>query len=167
MKDVKLIISDAHVGLQVARKAVLSGIPWHRCQFQLQQNVSQYVPRQSMKREVAANIRTVFNTPDREQAEPQLGRIVEKYAPRASRLVDWLEGNIPKGLTVFAFPEDHRCRICTINSLERVCQEIRRKTRVARIFPSEVSCLRLVSALLMEISETWETGRIYLSLLRY
>jgi len=166
LTDVKLIISDAHTGLQAARKAVFSGIPWQRCQFHLQQNASQYVPRQSMKREVAADIRAIFNAPGREQSEAQLRLIVEKYDKRASRLADWMEGNIPEGLTVFAFPTDHRRRIRTVNSLERVSQEIRRRTRVARIFPNEASCLRLVSAVLMEISETWETGKIYLSFLR-
>ncbi len=163
LTDVKLIISNAHTGLQAARKAVFSSIPWQRCQFHLQQNASQYVPRQSMKREVAADIRAIFNAPGREQAEAQLRLTVEKYAKRASRLADWMEGNIPEGLTIFAFPTDHRRRIRTVNSLERVSQEIRRRTRVARIFPNEASCLRLVSAVLMEISETWETGRIYLS----
>ena len=79
---------DAHVGRQAAREAVFSAIPWQRCQFHLQQNARQYVPRQSMKREVAADNRTVFNALDWEQAEAQLGRIVEKYAPRASRLAD-------------------------------------------------------------------------------
>ncbi len=74
------------MGLQAARKAVFSGIPWQRCQFHLQQNASQYVPRQSMKREVVADIRAIFNAPSREQAEVQLRRIVEKYAKRASRL---------------------------------------------------------------------------------
>ena len=167
LNGVELIISDAHVGLQAARKAVFSGIPWQRCQFHLQQNASQYVPRQSMKREVAADIRAIFNAPDRAQAEAQLRRTVEKYAHSASRLADWLEGNIPEGLTIFAFPEDHWRRIRTVNSLERVSQEIRRRTRVAGIFPNEASCLRLVSALLMEISETWETGRIYLSFERF
>jgi len=163
VNGVELIISDAHVGLQAARKAVFSGILWQRCQFHMQQNASQYVPRQSMKREVAADIRAIFNAPDRDQAEAQLQKTVGKYAQSASRLADWLEGNIPEGLTVFAFPEDHRRRIRTVNSLERLCLEIRRRTRVARIFPNEDSCLRLVSAVLMERSETWETGRIYLS----
>jgi putative transposase len=167
LNGVGLIISDAHVGLQAARKAVFSGVPWQRCQFHLQQNASQYVPRLSMKREVAADIRAIFNAPDRAQAEAQLRRTVEKYAHSASKLADWLEGNIPEGLTVFSFPEDHWRRIRTVNSLERVCLEIRRRTRVAGIFPNEASCLRLVSALLMEISETWETGRIYLSLERF
>jgi transposase-like protein len=167
LNGVELIISDAHVGLQAARKAVFSGIPWQRCQFHLQQNASQYVPRQSMKREVAADIRAIFNAPDRVQAEVQLRKTVEKYAHSASKLANWLEGNISEGLTVFSFPEDHWRRIRTVNSLERVCLEIRRRTRVAVIFPNEASCLRLVSALLMEISETWETGRVYLSLERF
>jgi len=70
-----------------------------------------------------------------------LRKTVEKYSKRGSRLFDWLEGNIPEGLTVFSFPEDHRRRIRTVNSLERVCLEIRRRTRVARIFPNETSCL--------------------------
>jgi putative transposase len=167
LNGVELIISDAHVGLQAARKAVFSGIPWQRCQFHLQKNASQYVPRQSMKQEVAADIRAIFNAADRAQAEIQLCKTVDKYAQSASKLADWLEGNIPEGLTVFSFPEDHRRRIRTVNSLERVCLEIRRRTRVVRIFPNEASCLRLVSALLMEISETWETGKIYLSFERF
>lgn len=167
LKGVELIISDAHVGLQAARKAVFSGTPWQRCQFHLQQNASQYVPRLSMKREVAADIRAIFNAPDRAQAEAQLRKTVEKYAHSASKLADWLEGNIPEGLTVFSFPEDHWRRIRTVNSLERICLEIRRRTRVAGIFPNQASCLRLVSALLMEISETWEIGRIYLSFVRF
>jgi transposase-like protein len=133
----------------------------------LQQNASQYVPRLSMKRKVAADIRAIFNAPDRAQAEAQLRKTVEKYAHSASKLADWLEGNIPEGLTVFSFPGDHWRRIRTVNSLERVCKEIRRRTRVAGIFPNEASCLRLVSALLMEISESWETGKIYLSLERF
>jgi len=167
LNGVKLIISDAHAGLLAARKAVFSGIPWQRSQFHLQQNASQYVPRQSMKREVAADIRAIFNAADRDQAEAQLRKTVEKYAHSASKLADWLEGNIPEGLTVFSFREDHWRRIRTVNSLERVCLEIRRRTRVAGIFPNEASCLRLVSALLMEISETWETDRIYLSFERF
>jgi transposase-like protein len=167
LNGVELIISDAHVGLQAARKAVFSGVPWQRCQFHLQQNAGQYVPRQSMKQEVAADIRAIFNAPDRAQAEAQLHKTVDKYAQRASKLADWLEGNIPEGLTFFSFPEDHWRRIRTVNSLERLCLEIRRRTRVACIFPNEAACLRLVSAILMETSETWETGKVYLSFERY
>jgi len=74
------------------------------------------------------------------------------YAQSASKLAEWLEGSIPEGLTFFSYPEDHQRRIRTANSLVRVCLEIRRRTRVARIFPNEASFLRLVSAVLMEIS---------------
>jgi len=162
LEDVQLVISDDHHGLRKARQALFTGVPWQRCQFHLQQNASQYVPRKRMRTEVAADIRAVFNAPDRAQAERYLKQIVSKYAEVAAELSDWMEAAIPEGLTVFDFPEAHRRRIRTSNMLERVSQEIKRRTRVVRIFPNQSSCLRLVSALLMEISEDWETGRIYL-----
>jgi transposase-like protein len=164
LKDVRLIISDDHHGLRKARQALFTGIPWQRCQFHLQQNASQYVPRKRMRKEVAADIRAVFNAPDRLQAEQYLKQIVSKYADVASDLADWMEVAIPQGLTIFDFPEVHWRRIRTSNMLERVSQEIKRRTRVVRIFPNQTSCLRLVSAVLMEISEDWETGRTYLNI---
>jgi len=162
MEGVKLIISDDHSGLRKARQAVFTGIPWQRCQFHLQQNASQYVLRKHMQTAVAADIRAVFNAPNRAQAEEYLRQIVDKYAKSASKLSDWMEAAIPEGLTVFEFPETHRRRIRTSNMLERLSQEIKRRTRVVRVFPNPESCLRLVSAMLMETSEEWETGRIYL-----
>jgi transposase-like protein len=164
MHGVQLIISDDHHGMRKARQALFTGIPWHRCQFHLQQNAGQYVPRKRMRAEVAADIRAIFNAPDRAQAEAYLKQIVFKYSDVASRLADWMEVAIPEGLTVFDFPESHRRRIRTSNMLERVSQEVKRRTRVVRIFPNQAACLRLVSALLMEISEDWETGRIYLNI---
>jgi len=163
LEGVQLIISDDHHGLRKARQALFTGIPWQRCQFHLQQNASQYVPRRKMRAEVAADIRAIFNAPDRQQAERYLKQIVSKYAQVASELADWMEAAIPEGLTVFDFPATHRRRIRTGNMLERVSQEIKRRSRVIRIFPNSSSCLRLVSAILMEISEDWETGRIYLT----
>ncbi len=130
----------------------------------MQQNASQYVPRKRMQAEVAADIRAIFNAPDREQAEQYLKQIVSKYADVASELADWIEAAIPEGLTVFDFPETHRRRIRTSNMLEWVNQEIKWRTRVVRIFPNPPSCFRLVSAILMEISEDWETGKIYLNI---
>lgn len=164
MKGIRLVISDDHAGLEVARRAVLGGLPWQRCQFHLQQNAGKYVPRKSMRKEVAEDIRTIFNAPDLVTAETYLARVVVKYAKTASRLSVWMEENIPGGFTVFSFPKDHWRRIRTTNNLERVSQEIKRRTRVVRIFPNEEACLRLVSAILMEISEEWETGRVYLAI---
>lgn len=160
---VQLITSDDHAGLKAARKAVFGGVPWQRCQFHLQQNASAYVPRKDMRAEVAADLRTIFNAPDRQMAEAYLKKVVEKYAKSASRLADWIEKNIPEGLTVFAFPVKHQRKLRTSNPIERLNREIRRRTAVVSIFPNETACLRLISAVLMEYDEEWQTGRVYLT----
>jgi len=162
LSGVELITSDDHAGLRRARRAVFGGVPWERCQFHLQQNAQAYVPRQSMKSGVAADIRAVFNAPNRQEAERLLAKAVQKYEKSASRLAQWLEESIPEGLTVFAFPAAHRRLIRTVNGLERLNREIRRRSRVVGIFPNEASCLRLVTAVVMEISEDWLTNRTYL-----
>lgn len=164
LHGVQLIISDDHSGLQAARKAFLTGIIWQRCLFHLQQNAHSYVPRKSMQKEVAADIRMIFNAPNREQAEAYLIEIVKKYEKIAPKLADWMEVNLPQGFSFFEFPQEHWRRIRTSNCLERVSEEIKRRTRVVRVFPNEASCLRLVSAILMEIGEDWEFGRVYLQL---
>jgi transposase-like protein len=163
LSGVQLVISDDHDGLKAAARSVLGGVAWQRCQCHLQRNAQAYVPKQEMKRQVAADIRAIFNAPDRQEAESLLKRTVEKYQKTAPKLADWMEANLPEGLTVFSFPESHRRLIRTTNGLERLNQEVRRRTRVARLFPNEASCLRLVSAVLMEISDDWETGKAYLT----
>lgn len=164
LHGVELIVSDAHSGLKTARKAVFGGIPWQRCQFHLQQNAQAYVPRHNMKADVAADIRAIFNSRNRHEAEALLKKLVLKYEKTASRLADWMENALPEGLTVFNFPANHQKRLRTTNGLERLNREIRRRTRIANIFPNEASCLRLVTALVMETSEDWITGRTYLKL---
>lgn len=162
LHGVKLFTSDAHEGLKAARTAVFPSIPWQRCQFHLQQNAQSYVPKQEMKIAVAADIRNIFTSPSKEEAERHLNQFMEKYLKSAPRLTAWAEDNLTEGFTVFQFPVEHRVKIRTSNPLERVNKEIKRRTRVASIFPNEASCLRLVSAVLMEISEEWETGKKYL-----
>ena len=161
LNGTKLIISDDHVGLGAARRAVFGSVPWQRCQFHLQQNAGAYLPRQSMRMEVAADIRSMFTAPDRKTAEELLQAAIQKYAVAAPRLSAWMEENLVEGFTVFEFPLEHRHSIRTTNSLERVNREIRRRTRVVGVFPNEASCLRLVSALLMETSEEWQIGKRY------
>jgi transposase-like protein len=163
LRGVRLVISDAHEGLQAAIRAVLGGVPWQRCQFHLQQNASKYVPKLEMKAMVAADIRAVFNAPDRDEADALLRRMVQKYEPTAPKLAAWMEENLPEGLTVFAFPAAHRRLLRTTNGLERVNRELRRRSRVASIFPNEASCLRLMSAVLMETSDDWQTDKAYLT----
>ena len=149
--------------LQAARRAVFGGVPWQRCQFHVQQNAGAYVPRQEQRAEVAADIRAIFNALNQLDATTLVTKTVQKYAKTAPRLSMWLETAIPEGLTVFAFPSAHRRLVRTTNGVERLNKEIRRRTRVVSIFPNEASCLRLVSAILMEISEDWETGKTYLA----
>lgn len=160
---VQLITSDDHAGLRAARLAVFGGLPWQRCQFHLQQNAQAYVPRKDMQAEVAADIRLIFEAPDRTTAEAYLAKAVSKYQTSASRLAEWMATNIPEGLTVFAFPATFRKLLRTTNGVERLHREVRRRARVVSIFPNSASCLRLVSAVLAEISEEWLTGRTYLS----
>jgi transposase-like protein len=160
---VQLITSDDHAGLRAARLAVLGGIPWQRCQFHLQQNAQAYVPHKDMQAEVANDIRTIFNAPDRATAEAYLQKAVLKYEKSASRLSEWMAGNLPEGLTVFSFPGAFRRLLRTTNGVERLHREVRRRARVVSIFPNQASCLRLVSAVLSEISDEWLTGRTYLT----
>jgi len=114
-----------------------------------------------MRLEVAADIRSMFNASDRKTAEELLQTAIQKYAVSAPRLSAWLEENLAEGFSVFDFPLEHRRTIRTTNSLERINKEIRRRTRVVGVFPNEASCLRLISALLMEISEEWQIGKHY------
>ena len=159
---IQLITSDDHAGLRAARVAVFGGIPWQRCQFHLQQNAQAYVPRKEMQSEVAADIRMIFDAPDRATVEAYLVKVAEKYRASASRLSEWMTGNIPEGLAVFAFPTAYRRLLRTTNGVERLHREVRRRARVVSIFPNPASCLRLVSAVLAEISEDWLTGRTYI-----
>lgn len=163
LRGVRLVISDAHEGIQAATRAVLGGIPWQRCQFHLQQNASKYVPKLEMKAVVAADIRAVFNAGDRDEADALLKRTIVKYETTAPKLANWMEENLPEGLTVFSFPASHRRLLRTTNGLERVNRELRRRTRVASIFPNDASCLRLISAVLMEISDDWQTDKAYMT----
>jgi putative transposase len=158
LHGIELIVSDAHEGLQAARKAVFPSVPWQRCQFHLQQNAGAYVPAVAMRAPVAADIRAIFNAPDQEEAEHLLGKFLDRYAKKAPNLVKWAEAALPQGFTVFSFPATHRRRLRTTNLVERLNEEIRRRTRVARLFPNEASCLRLVTAVIMETAEDWQTA---------
>ena len=165
LTGIQLLVSDDHAGLRAARAAVFPSIPWQRCQFHLQQNAQAYVPRLDQRAAVAEAIRSVFLSPDLPSAQRRLKEVIALYAASAPKLAAWMEENIPQGFAIFAFPVAHRKRLRTTNPLERVNQEIKRRTRVARVFPNEASLLRLVSALLAETSEDWETGKIYLSMI--
>jgi putative transposase len=164
LSGVIYIVSDEHKGLLAALQARMPGVAWQRCQCHLQQNAAAYVPKVSMRKQVAADIRDIFNSPDRVQAQSRLDACVSKYAESAPKLSQWLEQNIPDGLTVFVLPAEHRRRMRTTNMLERLNEEIKRRTRVAGLFPNEASLLRLAASLLIETDEEWLTGKVYLDM---
>jgi len=89
---------------------------------------------------------------------------IDSVKDKQPKLANWMEHNIPEGLTCFAFPESHRRKIRTTNMVERNNRELKRRTKVATLFTSEKSIERLVSALLMEQDESWMNGRIYLTM---
>jgi transposase-like protein len=158
------IVSDAHPGMAAARQAVFPSVLWQRCQFHLQQNAQAYVPRMEMRLEVAESIRSIFTAPDLASAQARLKERVLRYAKSAPKLAAWMDANIAQGFTVYALPVAHHRRMRTSNAIERVNQELKRRTRVASLFPNEASLLRLVSALLCEQSDEWSTGKIYLNM---
>src|SRR4030066_1482125 len=136
LDGVKLITSDDHTGLRAARLAVFGGIPWQRCQFHLQQNAQAYVPRKDMQAEVAEDIRTIFNAPNRAPAEAYLPKAFEKYHKTAARLAEWMAAKHPDGLMVFSFPAAHRRLVRTTNGVERLHREVARRARGGGTFPT-------------------------------
>jgi transposase-like protein len=132
LTGVQLLVSDDHAGLGAARATVFPSVPWQCCQFHLKQNAQAYVPRLDERAAVATAIRSVFDSPDRASADCRLKEIVTRYAPSAPKLATWMEENLPQGLTVLSLPQAHQKRLRTTNGLERVNQELKRRTRDPR-----------------------------------
>lgn len=164
LAGVQLFISDDHSGMRAARKAVFPSIKWQRCQFHMAQNAQSYVPKDSMKEEIGEAVRRIFHSNDYATAIEEKKKCVIKYTDSAPEFVKWVEENIEEGLTCFSFPERHRKKIRTVNCLERLNKEIRRRTRVATLFPNVASCERLITAVLKCTHEEWITGRRYLNM---
>lgn len=164
LHGLEYIVSDAHAGLKAARQAVFPGVLWQRCQFHLQQNAQSYVPRRSMKKNVAEDIRAIFNAKNFNEAKRLLQLTIKKYENNAPQLAEWMESNILEGLVVFDLQASHRIKLRTSNMAEKINKEIKRRTKTVGIFPNNDSCLRLISAILMEIDEGWLLENKYLNL---
>ena len=163
LSGVRLTVSDDHSGLKAALKRYFQGSSWQRCQVHFSRNAMGRTSRKNRK-ELARDLRRVFRAEDRNEARRQASEIAAKWSqacPAAAQLID---EHIEECFEAFSFPESHRPRIRSTNSLERLNQEIKRRTRVVRIFPNRESCLRLVSALCVEQSEEWTSGKLYLNM---
>ncbi len=163
LHGVELVTSDDHHGLKQALRAILNGVLWNRCHVHLQRNATAYVPKAAMRKEVAEDIRQIFNAKDVSKAKILLDETVAKYRKSASKLATWLEENISDGFAIMTYPAKLRRLLRTTNMMERLNKEIKRRTRVVMVFPNTDSIQRLVSALLMEISQEWESNKVYVS----
>ncbi len=163
LKGVELVTSDDHKGLKAAIARNFQGVSWQRCQVHYARNLLGMVGHDRRK-ELAEGLRGVFAATSRKVALRLASELADRWRRSHPRVACHLEEHIEECLSCLGFPESHRRRIRTTNGLERLNQEIKRRTRVVRIFPNRTSCLRLVSALAVEQSEEWVTGRRYLDI---
>ena len=162
MHGLQLITSDDHSGLRAALRATLPSVPWQRCLFHLAQNAASYAPSASMRSELSQAVKEIYQAVDAEEARTRLSRVLDQFKSKSSRFCEWLEEHFTEGLTFFQYPRDHWKKIRTVNVVERLNQEQKRRTRVARLFPSVGSCERLVVTLAMRVHEEWLSGKRYL-----
>jgi len=163
LHGVELVISDSHQGLRKALEAVFPSIKWQRCLFHLAQNAGAQSPSAALRGELCHAVKEIYQAVDRQEAEMRLRKIVDRYKEKASKFCDWLEEHFIEGLTYYEFPQEHQRKIRTTNVVERINQEQKRRTRVARLFPSISSCERLVITIAMRIHEEWAPGKKYLT----
>lgn len=164
LHGIELTISDNHPGLRNALKTLFPSVPWQRCLFHLAQNAQSYVPHMSLRKEVAQSVKEIYQALSIEESELRMRNIVQKWEKMAPRFCSWLEENFSQGLTFLQFPKDHWRKIRTVNVVERLNQEVKRRTRVARLFPNEGACERLVTAIAKDIHEDWMSGKRYLTI---
>ena len=163
LSGVRLVTSDDHKGLKAAIDRHFQGASWNRCQVHFARDLVRLVGA-ARRGELAADPREIFAATTRAQAVTTAEAVAARWEashPVVARLLD--EG-IEDCLVCLAFPLAHRARIRTTNGLERLNEEIKRRTRVVRIFPNAAACLRLVTALCVEQSEEWVSGRCYLDM---
>ena len=162
LSGVRLVISDAHEGLKGAIAAVLHGASWQRCRVHFVRNALATVPK-SAQQMVAATIRTVFVQPDATSAREQWERVTESFRGRFDRVAALMDEAKEDVLAYLAFPQAHWKQIWSNNPLERLNNEIKRRTDVVGIFPNEAAVIRLVGAVLAEQHDEWQVSRRYFS----
>ena len=168
LSGVKLVTSDDYRGLRRAIERHFQGAGWQRCQVHFSRNLQGLVSRRQ-RADVAEDLRKIFACGTLALAREAVRMVADRCGyPLAGvthpQLAERLEEDVEDCLACLAFPASHQRRIRTTNGLERVSQELKRRTRVVRIFPNRAACLRLVTALAAEISEDWESGRRYLNM---
>ena len=162
LSGVRLVTSDAHRGLKGAIEAVLQGASWQRCRVHFMRNALCLVPKAAQQM-VGATIRTVFAQPDAKSAQEQWLRVTDGFRPRFPKLASLMDQAEVAVLSYAAFPQEHWQKIWSNNPLERVNKEVKRRTNVVGIFPTEGSVIRLVGAVLSEQHDEWQVSKRYFS----
>jgi transposase-like protein len=163
LHGVRLVVSDDHEGLVASIRRCFQGALWQRCQKHFLSNVLVLVSKKDRKALWSA-LRTVFDTASRRHAETRLAEVVAEWRERYPALADKLEEETEDTLAFYDFPDSHWRRIRTTNMLERYNEELRRRTKVIRVFPNPASCLRLVTAHAMEQASEWAAQIPYLDM---
>ena len=154
LTGVRLVISDAHEGLKQAINAVLSGAAWQRCRVHFMRNLLTTVP-QALREPIAAVVRTIFAQPDHASALVQLHKVADGLRARLPQAAALLEEAAEDILAHKHVPEEHRRQLHSTNPLERLNQEIKRRSNVVGIFPNVRATIRLIGAILIEQDDEW------------
>ena len=163
LTGVEFVVSDDHMGLKRAIVEILTGAVWQRCYVHFLRNALDHLPRKADD-DCMMELRWIYDRRNVEEARRDLAVWLAKWGNKYRKLCDWVEDGIEETLTFYRLPLQHHKHMKSTNMLERLNEEIKRRTRVIRIFPNEASCLRLVRALAVETHENWIEATRYLNM---
>jgi len=163
LRGVEFVVSDDHPGLKRAIAEVLPEAVWQRCYVHFLRNALDHLPRKAVD-DCLQELRWLYDRRDLAEAQKDLAQWLERWATKYPKLCEWVEENIGETLTFYQLPLQHHKHMKSTNMLERFNEEIKRRTRVVRIFPNGASCLRLIRALAVETHEDWLEGSRYLNM---
>ncbi|CDM61214.1 Transposase for insertion sequence element ISRM5 (plasmid) [Rhizobium favelukesii] len=163
LRGVELVVSDDHAGLVAAIAEALPEAAWQRCYVHFLRNALDHLPRKHGD-DCLQELRWLYDRRDLDEAKADLSAWLAKWSARYPRLTSWVEETIEQTLTFLRLPRQHHKHLKSTNMLERLNEEIRRRTYVVRIFPNAQSCLRLVRALAVETHENWMEANRYINM---
>ena len=163
LHGVEYVVSDDHAGLKAAIREVLPEAAWQRCYVHFLRNALDYLPRKHDD-DCLMELRWFYDRRDIEEVRRDIAQWVTKWEGRYAKLVAWVEENVEETLTYYRLPRAHHKHMKSTNMLERLNQELKRRTLVVRIFPNSASCLRLSRALAIETHEGWLEAIRYLNM---
>jgi putative transposase len=163
LRGVEFVASDDHEGLRSAIAELLPEAVWQRCYVHFLRNALDHLPRKADD-DCLRELRWLYDRRNLDEARKDLAAWLVKWQEKYPKLCDWVEGNIESTLSFYRLPAVHHKHMKSTNMLERLNEEIKRRTHVVRIFPNEAACLRLVRALAVEIHEGWIEATRYLNM---